>query len=333
MRLALADQVADRRGRDQHLGGDDPAHPIGGRQKLLRDDPLQGDRELSAHLPLLLRREDVDDPVHGLGGRLGVQGGEDEVAGLGRGQRRGDRLQIAHLADQDHVGVLAQGGAKAEGEVRRVGADLALVDDRAFVLVQELDRVLDRQDVVLVLAVDHVDHRRQGRRLARAGRAGDEHEATRFGGQLAQHLRHAERVEGGDVLRHEAEGGADRATLEEAVDAEAGDAGDRIGEVELLGVLEAFALVVVEDAVDDLAGLLAGEHREALHRLDLPLVADRRRETRGQMHVGGLGLDHATENLREVEVHGHLDRPPRPIPEYRVPSTAVVAPVTCRFRR
>jgi hypothetical protein len=232
-----------------------------------------------------------------------VQGGEDEVSGLGRGQRRGDRLQVAHLADQDHVGVLAQGGAQAEREVGRVGADLALVDDRAFVLVQELDRVLDREDVVLVLAVDHVDHRRQGRALARAGRAGDEDEAARFGAELAQHLRHAERVERGDVLRHEAEGGADRAALEEAVDTEAGDAGDRVGEVELFAGLEAFALVVVEDAVDDLAGLLPGQHREALHRLDLALVADRRREAGGQVHIGGLGLDHAAENLREVEVH------------------------------
>ena len=188
MRLALADQVADRRGRDQHLTGDDPPPAVGGWQQLLGDDSLQGDRELGAHLTLLLGREDVDDPVHGLRRGLGVQGGEDEVAGLGRGQRGGDRLQVAHLADQDHVGVLAQRRTQTEREVGRIGADLALVDDRALVLVQELDRVLDREDVVLVLGVDHVEHRRQRRRLARAGRAGDQHEAARLGGQLAQHL-------------------------------------------------------------------------------------------------------------------------------------------------
>ena len=55
VRLALADQVADRRGRDQHLGGDDAAHAVGGRQQLLGDDPLQGDRELRPDLALLLR--------------------------------------------------------------------------------------------------------------------------------------------------------------------------------------------------------------------------------------------------------------------------------------
>ena len=73
---------------------------------------------------------------------------EDEVAGLGGGQRGRDRLEVAHLAEEDHVGVLAQRAAERVGEARRVLADLALVDDAALVMVQELDRVLDRDDVI-----------------------------------------------------------------------------------------------------------------------------------------------------------------------------------------
>ena len=92
--------------------------------------------------------KDVDDAVDRLGRALGVQRREDEVARLGRGERGRDRLEVAHLADEDHVGVLAQRGAKAFGEGRRVRADLALVDDAALVLVEELDRVLDREDVL-----------------------------------------------------------------------------------------------------------------------------------------------------------------------------------------
>ena len=80
---------------------------------------------------------------------LRVQRGEHEVAGLGRGQRGRDRLEVAHLADEDHVGVLAQRGLQAEREALRVGAELALVDDALLVLVQELDRVLDREDVLV----------------------------------------------------------------------------------------------------------------------------------------------------------------------------------------
>ena len=90
---------------------------VGGRQKLLGDDPLQGDRELRAHLGLLLGWEDVDDPVDGLRRRLGVQGREDEVPGLGRGEGGGDRLQVAHLADQDHVGILSKCPPQREREV------------------------------------------------------------------------------------------------------------------------------------------------------------------------------------------------------------------------
>ena len=199
MRLALADQVADRGGRHQHLAGARRARAVGGREQLLGDDALQGDRELHPHLLLLVRRKDVDDPVHRLGGGLGVQGGEDEVAGLGRGQRGRDRLQVAHLADQDHVGVLAQRGLQRAGEVLRVGADLALVDEAALVAVQELDRVLDREDVILALLVDQVDHRGERGRLARAGRAGHQHEAARLAGELGQHGRQPERLEAEDL--------------------------------------------------------------------------------------------------------------------------------------
>ena len=120
-----------------------------------------------------------------LGARLRVQGAEDEVAGLGGGDRGRDRLEVAHLAEEDHVGVLAQRGPERVAEARRVGADLALVDDAALVAVQELDRILDRDDVVGARPVDLVDHRRERRRLARAGRPGDEDEAARLVRQLA----------------------------------------------------------------------------------------------------------------------------------------------------
>ncbi len=100
-------------------------------------------------LILLGGREDVDDAGDRAGRALRVQRAEDEVAGLGSGQRGRDRLEVAHLAEEDHVGVLAEGGAEGAPEALRVGADLALVDDAPLVAVQELDRVLDRDDVVV----------------------------------------------------------------------------------------------------------------------------------------------------------------------------------------
>ena len=78
--------------------------------------PCSVDGELHAHLALLLGGEDVDDAVDRGRRALGVQGREDEVAGLGGGERGRDRLEVAHLADEDHVGVLAERGAQPVGE-------------------------------------------------------------------------------------------------------------------------------------------------------------------------------------------------------------------------
>jgi hypothetical protein len=109
-----------------------------------------------------------------------VQRAEHEVARLRRPDRGLDRLEVAHLADEDHVRVLTQGTRRsASAKLGHVVADLALVDDRLLVLVVVLDRVFHRDDVAVEVRVDVVDHRRQRRGLARAGRPGDEEQATR----------------------------------------------------------------------------------------------------------------------------------------------------------
>ena len=69
--------------------------------------------------------------------------GQDQVPGLAGRQRGLDGFGVAHLADQDHVGVLAQHPPHGLGPVPGVGADLALADDRHLVRVEDLDRVLD----------------------------------------------------------------------------------------------------------------------------------------------------------------------------------------------
>ncbi len=56
-----------------------------------------------------------------------MQGAEHQVTGLGGGQRQPDGLQVAHLADQDDVGVLAQGRAQRLIEAERIASDFALV--------------------------------------------------------------------------------------------------------------------------------------------------------------------------------------------------------------
>ena len=119
------------------------------------------------------------------------------MAGLGCLQRGLGRLGVAQLADQDHVGVLAQHAAKRLVERVGVETDFALVDDAVDVGVQDLDRVLDRDDVLLPRPVDVAEHRGERRRLAATGGAGDEHEPAMLLRELLDARRQAEAAEVG----------------------------------------------------------------------------------------------------------------------------------------
>src|SRR5690606_38917150 len=125
--------------------------------------------------------------------------GEDEVTRLTDGERRLDGLEIAELAEQYHVGILAQHVLQRLRVARAVGADLALVHDGELVRVQKLDRIFDRDDVVALLAVDLVDERRERRRLARARRPGDEHEAPWLVRERLDHRGEGQLVEAPDL--------------------------------------------------------------------------------------------------------------------------------------
>ena len=126
----------------------------------------------------------VEEPVQRGRGVGCVQRREHEVAGEGglHGDARG--LDVTDLADEDHVGVLAQDRLQPAGE-RDLGdlVDLDLVDRGEHVL----DRVLDRHDVALD-RVDLGERRVERRGLAGTGRAGADHHAERRADELGEDL-------------------------------------------------------------------------------------------------------------------------------------------------
>ena len=84
--------------------------------------------------------------------------------------------KIAHFADENDVRIFAQRAAQRGGEGLRVHADFAVIDQRLLAAMHKLDRILDRDDVILAMQIRVIDHRRERGRFAGAGRAGHEHE-------------------------------------------------------------------------------------------------------------------------------------------------------------
>src|SRR5512140_1554685 len=176
--LVLADEVPDGGVGHHDLQRQDAPRPARLRQERLGQHALDDERELGADLRLLVRGEDVQDAVDGLDAVVRVQGPEADVAGLGDDERRLHRLEISHLADEHDVRVLAEDVLERRLEAPRVRPHLALVHQAVLVRVQVLDRILDRHDVLVTLAVDLVDDGRQRRRLAGARGPGHEHQAA-----------------------------------------------------------------------------------------------------------------------------------------------------------
>ncbi len=189
-------------------------------------------------------------------GAARVQRREDEVTGLGGGERDRDRLEVPELPDQDHIGVLPERGAQSTGERTRVGADLALVDHGELVLMHEFDRVLDGHDVTRPLLVDSVDHRGERRRLAAARGARDENEAARTEPELAQDRRHVHLLERRHLRRDEPHRRRHGVPVEERVQPEAPLVAVGVREVELPFDLERLLLLERRQPVDEVAHLL-----------------------------------------------------------------------------
>src|SRR5437660_182637 len=113
-----------------------------GPDQTLGDDPLdQRGRQVAGDA-------DVDEPCDGRRGVVGVQGGEDQVAGHGgpHGHLRG--FLVPDLADKDDIRILAKDGPEgARKGQTRVDVDLGLVDTLDVGLDRDFDWSVTRRAI------------------------------------------------------------------------------------------------------------------------------------------------------------------------------------------
>jgi hypothetical protein len=109
-----------------------------------------------------------------------------------------------------------------------------------------------------------------------------------------------------DLVRDQAERRTERLPLEESVDAEARDAGNRVGEVELAVELEPLLLLTRENAVQQVACVLRAHGRHAVEALEMTAQPDDGRRPHGQVEVGRLELHHLREQLVDRGHFAHV---------------------------
>ena len=87
-----------------------------------------------------------------------MQGSKHQVTGFCRSQCKPDRLQIAHLANQNNIRVFTRRRAQGFVEPQCVTVHFTLIDETLFAFMNEFNRVFNGQDMAidgLVLMVDH----------------------------------------------------------------------------------------------------------------------------------------------------------------------------------
>src|SRR5207302_300607 len=176
--------------------------------------------KLQTNLFLLRRREDRDNTLNGFRGVESVQRGKNQMARF-RGEQRGrNGFEVAHFADQNHVGVLTKGGAQGGGKVRGVHFDFTLIDEALFVAVQKLDGVFDGDQVVSARGIDPVDDSRQRCGLTGTGGSRDQNQAALFFANFVDDRGKVQLFVGADFRGDDAKHHADVAALLKNVDAE-----------------------------------------------------------------------------------------------------------------
>jgi hypothetical protein len=160
-----------------------------------------------------------------------------------------------------------------------VAADLALRHHRLLARVDDLDRVLDRQDVVGLRAVDQVDQRRQRRGLAVAVGPGDHHQALVVGRDAGQLLGQAELLERRRRHRDQPEAALPAAAHPRDVGAQPAGAGDVERAVDVAAVLERPPLIAVEQRRQHALDRGGAERRALGH--------ERAQDARHRRPVGG----------------------------------------------
>ena len=259
VQLVFADQIPHRAGGHEQFVGKHAPGAVGGRQQILRDDSLQRVRELQNNLLLRAAFKHTDDALQRVGNIRRVHRGQHEMAGFRRRQRGGNRLVIAHFADDNHVRVLPQDVDQRAVERAHVGQHLLLHHDGVLVGVDKFNRVFNRDNFAAALVVDEVNEIIQRRRLARAGGAGNENQAVRLARQVVEFFGQPQFLARLDFVAAKAE--AQFRVIVAPVKSRAHAAGGAVedGNAQFPFLLELFPLRLVHQAVGHRVNLLLGQ--------------------------------------------------------------------------
>ncbi len=155
-------------------------------EKDLRHDDLHSESELHTYLILLICRKRLDDAFNCLNCIIGMECREYEVSSLSECDGSFDSLEVAHLTDDDDIWVFAEDRSDSVRKCIKLFSEFSLVDEGFFVLVNELYRIFEGDNMSLGIGVDIVEHSRHSCGLTTSCWSCDENDSLILGGVLEE---------------------------------------------------------------------------------------------------------------------------------------------------
>ena len=92
-----------------------------------------------------------------------MQRGKTEMSGLGDGQSRFNRFEVAQFAEKNNIGILTENRFDRPFKRDGVGTDFSLIDDTIFMRMNKFDGIFDGDNMLTPFGIDRIDNRCQGR--------------------------------------------------------------------------------------------------------------------------------------------------------------------------
>jgi len=105
-----------------------------------------------------------------------------------------NRLEIAKLSDQNDIRILTQSATQGRGKAFGVDAHLAMVYQAVLAFMNELDRVLHSDNMVVPVLIGIIHHRRECCGFTRPRWARHNHKSTMEHAEFFQHCAGAHQI-------------------------------------------------------------------------------------------------------------------------------------------
>lgn len=144
---------------------------------------------------------------------------KDQVTCLGCMKCRLKGLAVAHLADEDNVGILTQGSSESWSKPRHIDTDFTLTKAATLIGKEVLNGILEGNHVEIGSLVEVTEQSGEGRALTRTSRSADKHDAVTKLSELSKGWIEMDLSKRRRRRLNQAQDSARRAALLEGIDA------------------------------------------------------------------------------------------------------------------